>query len=277
MLGRDPSDELNINDKMTPIDKAERALNLKIEQIQMRIQAAGSERPRSDLVQALLIWASLGAAITEFVGTIGQSAKRRHAELKEKQVALIAQHEGLLKSGQEQLERFKANPADPTVRNEIKQTQRSLEAIQKTLRRGAASLQNEVNPSIRILDTAADHVRRLCESEDKTEIKRWTRAIVKQPEALYRTHPALPTSGIINTATWEESATAAIEQAADFLEAQARGGFQAMLVLEILIMAISQNPPQSSEEAAARANAAVSLRMKDMMERLTGRNGLADK
>jgi hypothetical protein len=255
---------------MTPIEKAERALNLKIEEMQARIQAAGSDKPRPDLVQGLLIWASLGETITEYVGAISNYAKLRHAELKEKQVTLIAEHDNFLKSGQEQLERLKGNPADSAIRQEIKQTQRSMEAIQKTLRRGAATLQSEVNPSIRILDTLADHIRRLCESEDKAEIKRWTKAIVQQPEELYRAHPALPTKGIIDTSSWEKSASNAIDEAGDFLEAQSRAGFQSMLALEIMIMAISPNPPESSEESTERANAAVALRTNKLMARLAG-------
>ena len=254
---------------MTPIEKAERALNHKIEQIQARMAAAGAEKTRPDLVQGLLIWASLGQAITDYVAAINTSAKQRHAELKEKQVALVFEHDNLLRAGQAQLERFKANPEDASIRAELKQTQRNMEAIQKTLRRGAASLQNEVNPSIRILDTLADHVRRLCESEDKIEIKRWTKAIVQQPEALYRAHPALPTKGIIDTASWEMSAAAAVDEANDFQEAQDRAAFQSMLVLEIMIMAISANPPQSTEEATERANASVALRTKNLMARLT--------
>jgi len=255
---------------MTPIEKAERALNLKIEQMQTRIQAAGSDKPRPDLVQGLIIWVSLGETITEYVAAISSYAKLRHAELKEKQLNLVAEHESLLKSGQKQLERLKLDPSNREIQKEIKQTQRSMETVQKTLRRGAASLQNEVNPSIRIFDTLADHVRRLCESEDKTEIKRWTKAIVQQPEELYRTHPTLPTKGIIDTPTWEKSASNAIDESTDFLEAQARAGFQAMLALEIMIMALSPTPPETTEAATERANAAVASRTKKLMTRLAG-------
>jgi hypothetical protein len=257
---------------MTSIERAERALNLKIEQMQARIQGASGDKPRPDLVQGLLIWAGLGDAITEYVAAISNYAKGRHAELKAKQVTLVAEHDGLLKIGQEQLERLKAHPADPAIRKEIKQTQRSMEAIQKTLRRGAASLQNEVNPSVRIFDTIADHVRRLCESEDKAEIKRWTKAIVQQPEALYRAHPALPSKGVIDTASWEKSASIAIDEASDFQEAQSRAGFQAMIALEVMIMALSPTPPESTEEATTRANAAAAARTKKLMARLAGKD-----
>lgn len=255
---------------MTPIEKAERALNEQIEESQARLKTATTEAAQRQLVQSILGWAGIGDTITEYVGAIGQYAKARHGELKQTQTALTAQHEELLKSGKEMLERLKANPSDRGIRKEIEQAQRGMEAIQKSLRRGAESLQKEVNPSIRLIDTVADSVRRLCESADKEGLRRWTKAIVGHAQELYRAHPALPSKGVIDADSWEKSATSAIDDAETFVDAQARAGFQAMIALQVMVMAVSANPPATAEEATERANTAVAQRMKKLLERLDG-------
>lgn len=255
---------------MTPIEKAEQALNGQIARLQSRLQTANTESARNDLVQAILVWAGVGEAITEYVNTIEQYAKERHGEIKQAQIALTAEHDELLKSGKEMLERLKANPSDRDLRKEIDRVQQKMESIQKSLRRGADTLQREVNPGIRLIDTVADSLRRLCESEDKDGLKRWSKAIGEHPQELYRAHPALPSNGVIDPASWEKSAAFAIDESPTFLSAQARAGLQATLALELMIMALSATPPQSNEEATARANAAVAERMKRMTQRLAG-------
>lgn len=254
---------------MTPTEKSERALNRRIEQLQEQMQRSDSEVARRYLIQALLVCIGLGEAISDYVATIRQYAKARHGALKVTQIALTAQHEELLNSGKQLLERLKAAPTDRALRKEIETTQRGMAAIQKSLRRGADTLQREVGPSMRLIDQVADSVRRLCEAEGKDTLKRPIKAMVGHVQELYRTHPALPAKGIIDGAAWEKSALAAIDEATDFNDAQARAGFQAILALEVMIMAISPTPPQSAEETTERANASVALRLQNSMTRLT--------
>ncbi len=253
---------------MSPIEKAEQALNAQIEQVQARLKAASLTQPRPDLVQGVLVWAGLGETITQYVASIGEYARKRHGELKQIQLSLTVQHDELLKSGNEMLVRLKDDPSDRVVQKAIGEAQRAMETIQKTLRRGAATLQKEVNPCIRSIDTVAENIYRLCESKDRDRMKRWTKAIVREPEELYRAHPALPAKAMIDTASWERSAAIAIDEAPTFFEAQARAAFQAMIALEIMILGISMEPPRSPGEATERANAGVSLRLKKIMQRL---------
>lgn len=252
---------------MTPIEKAENALNRRIEQIQARLRQAESETTQRFLLQSLVACIGVGEALTAYVRMIGQYARGRHGGLKQTQDTLTVRHAELLKSGQELLERLKANPTDRALRREIEAVQRNMAAVQKTLKRGANALQREVAPSIAMIDQLAESVRRLAEAEQLDALKRAVKLVVGNVRELYRVQPTLPTKDIIDAEAWEKSAVAAIDQATDFHEAYAQAGNQAMCALEMMTLAVSDTPPQTGEEAAQRANEAVTARVKAITER----------
>src|SRR5688500_8705383 len=118
---------------MTPIEKAENALNGRISQLQASLREAKSETAQRFLIQSLVVCIGIGEALTDYVRMIGEYAKGRHGELKQTHDTLTAQHAGLLKTGQELLERLKADPTDRALRKEIEAAQKSMAAIQKNL------------------------------------------------------------------------------------------------------------------------------------------------
>jgi hypothetical protein len=255
---------------MTPIEKAETALNARIVRLQTNLRDAESETARQFLVQALVVCIGIGDALTDYVKMIGQYAQGRHGELKQAHDTLTAQHADLLKSGNELLARLKANPADPVIRKEIERVQQAMATIQKNLKRGANSLQRDIAPSMAMIDQLAASVRRFSEAEQIDALKRVIKLVVGHVHELYLAHPALPSKDIIDAAAWEKSAMAGIDEAADFYEAYARTGYQAVLAIDVMTMAVSPTPPQTAEEATQRANESVAGRIKAITARLAG-------
>lgn len=254
---------------MTPIQKAESALNRRIEQIQANLREPRSEAAQQFLFQSLVVCVGLGEALTDYLKMIGQYAQGRHGELKQTQETLTVQHAQALQAGTALLERLKANPTDRALRKEIEQTQKTMEGIQKTLRRGANSLQREVAPSLAMIDTLALSVRRLGEAEAIEALKRATKGFVGHARDLYRTHPGLPSKDVVDAPTWENAAAGEIDRATDFYEAYACAGYQALLALDLMTMAVSPAPPRTPDEATQRANDAVAARVKAVTARFT--------
>lgn len=255
---------------MTPIEKAEKALNSRIERLQANLREAQSETVRQFLFQSLVVCIGMGEALTDYVRMIGQYAQGRHGELKQAHATLTAQHADLLKSGNELLERLKANPGDRVIRKDIERAQQNMAAIQKTLRRGANALQREVAPSMAMIDKLALSVRRLGEADQIDALKRAITMIVGNVRELYLAQPTLPSKNIIDAASWEKSVVSEINQATDSHEAYARAGYQAMLALDVMTMAVSPTPPRTAGEATHRASESAAVRLKDITARLTG-------
>ena len=254
---------------MTPHEKAVTALNARLERLQANLREANAESAQRFLFQSLVVTLGVAEALNDYIKGVGQYARRRHGELKETNEALAAQHAGLLESGRDLLEKLKASPADRGLRREIERAQQAMAAIQKNLRRGANALQRDLAPSLALIDQMAESVRRLGEAEQSDALKRLLKTIVGRVRELYAAQPALPAKELVDAAAWEKAAIADIEQAAGFHDAYARAGYQATLALEWMIMAVSENPPRTAEEATQRANEAVSLRLKEITGRLT--------
>lgn len=255
--------------RMTPIEKAENALNARISQLQVHLGETKSETAQQFIFQSLVVCIGIGEALRDYVRTISQYARQRHGELKPAHDTLAAQHAELLKSGKELLERLKANPTDRAIRKEIEQAQRNMVAIQKTLKRGANALQRETAPSIAMIDTLALSIRRLAEADQLDALKRAIKLIVENVRELYRAQPTLPARDIVDAAAWEKSAVGEIDQASDSHEAHARAGYQALLALELMTMAVSPTPPRTGEEAIHRAKESAAARVKAITARLT--------
>jgi hypothetical protein len=253
---------------MTPIEKAETALNSRIERIQANLAAASTEGEQQLQFQSLIVCVGIGEALRDYVKTIGDFARGRHAELKQAHDSLTARHARVLQSGNELLERFKANPADQALRKEIDLAQKDMANIQKTLRHGADSLRRDVGPSMGMIDELALTVRRFAEADQLEGMKRITKSFLGHAHELYRTQPTLPSKDIIDAVAWENSALTEVDQAADFHEAYARAGFQAIIAIEVMTMAVSSQPPEDAAEAAARANEAAASRLKQIATRL---------
>lgn len=254
---------------MTPTEKAEDALNLRIGRLQANLRAATSETAQRFLVQAIVGCIGIGEALTDYVRAIGQFARARHVELKREQARLTAQHAELLKSGGELLERLKAAPGDRAIRKEIEAAQRAMAAVQKTLRRGANALQRDVAPSTAMIDKLAVSIRRLCEAEHPDALQRAVKTIVAHVHELYLAHPTLEAKDLVDAAAWEKSARTTIAEAADFYEACAHAAFQVILALDAMSLAVSETPPRSAAEVIQRANESVATRLKTIMARFT--------
>ena len=252
---------------MTPIEKAEHALNSRIERIQTNLGAASSDATRQFLSQSLLVSIGIGEALAGYVKMIGQYAQSRHRELKPTHDTLSAQHADLLRSGTELLERLKANPTDRAIRKEIEVAQKSMARIQKALRRGANALQRDVAPSMAMIDLLAMSVRRLADADQIDELKRAVKLMVGHTRDLYRAHSPLPAKHIVDAAAWEALALAEIDHATDSNEAYTRAGFQALLALDMMTMAVSPTPPTTAEEATRRAAESVGDRLKGITAR----------
>jgi hypothetical protein len=244
---------------MTPMGKAEAALNGRIAEFQAKLRNAEAEATRRSLVHAVMVLLAIREAVSHYVQAIGDYAKNRFAELKEQQTALTGEHAQLLKSGSEMLERLKANPADREIRKEIERTQRSMEAVQKNLRRGADTFQREIGPSLVLVDKLADSLRRLCESEDQVSLKRATKTLFSDVEEFSR----VP----VDAAAWYRSAAASIDEGTDFYDANARACFQALLALELITLAISTRP-EAQQNIVETANAAATARVTAVASRL---------
>jgi hypothetical protein len=252
---------------MTPIEKAETALNGRLDRLQVNLREVTSETARRFLAQSLVVCIGLGEALSNYVRMIGQYAQGRYSEIKQTNDALTAQHADLLKSGNELLERLKATPNDRILRKKIEVAQQDMAAIQKTLRRGANSLQRDLAPSMAMVDKIAASVRRFAEADQKDGLKRAIGQIVEHVRELYLAQPELPSKDIIDAAAWEKSAGSEIDQATDFYEAYALAGYQAMRALDAMTMAVSPTPPLSAEEITRRANESVAARIKAITAR----------
>lgn len=254
---------------MTPHEKAVNALNRRLERLQADLRESDSESARRFLFQSIVVTLGLGEALNDYIRMVGNFAQRRHGELKQTNDELGARHAELLQAGKELLEKFKTNPADRALRKQIDRVQQDMEAIQKNLRRGANALQRDVAPSIAVLDPLADSVRRLAEADDSDVLTRLLKTMVGQVRELYAAHPTLPAKGLVDTSAWEKSVVTEVDQAVDRYDAYARAMYQALLALEFMTMAVSENPPQSGEEATKRANEVVAARVKTIASRFT--------
>lgn len=254
---------------MTPIEKAETALNSRIGRLQANLREAKTETAQRFLFQSIVVCIGIGEALTDYVKAIGQFARGRHGELKQEQATLTAQHADLLKSGNELLERLKANPSDRALRKEIEGLQRNMAAIQKTLRRGANALQRETAPSMAMIDKLAVSIRRLCEADQLDALKRVIKMVVEHVHELYLAQRTLESKQIIDTPSWEKTAVAEIDQATDFHQAYAHAGYQAILALETMTLAVADTPPRTAEEAIHRASESVAARLKTITARFT--------
>jgi hypothetical protein len=252
---------------MTSIEKAENALNHRISQLQAHLRKAESEAAQRFLFQSIIVCIGIGEALTDYVKMIGQYARGRHDDLKHVHATLTARHGDLLKSGQGLLERLKANPTDRTIRKEIEVVQRDMAAIQKTLRRGANALQRETAPSVAMIDKVAVSMKRLGEADQLDALKRVITMNVENVRELYAAQPTLDSKEIIDAPLWKTSAVSAIDQASDFYEAYAHTGYQTILALDVMTLAVSEAPPRTGEEAMHRANESVAARLKTIAAR----------
>jgi hypothetical protein len=253
---------------MNPTEKAEVALNTRLDRLQVNLRETSSDTARRFLFQSLVVCVGLGEALTDYVKTIGGYAQARYGQLKKTHTALTDEHASLLASGTEMLERLKASPNDRGILQEIERAQRDMAAIQKTLRRGADSLQRDLAPSMAMVDELALVVRRFGEASERPELKRVLETVVEHVHELYRTQPGLPSKHLIDTAAWGKSAVTEMEQATDFYEAYAGAGYQVVRAIEVMAMAVSETPPTAADEISTRANAAVATRLKAIAERL---------
>lgn len=257
---------------MTPHEKAVNAINTRLERLQANLREAKVESAQRFLFQSIVVLIAVAEALNDYIKRVGEYAKRRHGEVKHTNEALDAQHAEWLKSGKELLEKLKANPTDRAIRKEIERAQESMAAIQKTMRRGANALQRDLAPSLATIDEMAVSVRRLSEADQSDALKRLLRSVVEQVKELYAAQPALPAlpaKDAIDAVAWEKSAVAEIDQAADFYDGYARAGYQVILAIEWMAMAVSENPPRAAEDATQRANEAVAARLKETAARLT--------
>jgi thymidylate synthase len=237
--------------------------------VQSALREAKEEAVQQFLFQSLVVTLGMAEALSDFIKAVGQYAQRRHAELKQMNETLAAQHTDTLKSGQELLEKLKANPSDRALRKEIDRVQQSMESIQRNLKRGANALQRDVAPGLAMIDQMADSIRRVSEAEQLDALKRLLKTIIGQVRELYAGQPSVPTTNLMDVVAWEKTALTEIDQAAGFHDAYARAGYQAVLALEWMVMAMAENPPESAGEATLCANEAVAARLRQITARFT--------
>jgi hypothetical protein len=252
---------------MTPHEKAVSAINVRLDRVQSALREAKEEAVQQFLFQSLVVTLGMAEALSDFIKAVGQYAQRRHAELKQMNETLAAQHTDTLKSGQELLEKLKANPSDRALRKEIERVQQSMESIQRNLKRGANALQRDVAPGLAMIDQMSESVRRLSEAEQVDALKRLLKVVIAQVRELYAGQPSVPTTNLMDVAAWKETALAEIDLAAGFNDAYARAGYQAVLALEWMVMAMAENPPETAGEATLRASEAVAARLKQITAR----------
>jgi hypothetical protein len=253
---------------MTPHNKAVNAVNARLERLQANLQQAQSEPVQRILFQALVVTIASAEVLNDYIKAVGAYAQRRHAEVKQENDRLAVQHAEFLKSGQELLEKLKTSPTDRALRKDIERVQRSMAAVQKSLRRGANALQREFAPSLGMVDEMAVSVRRLTEADDVEDLKRVLKTIVDQVRGYYAAHE-LPAKNLVDAPTWEKSATVELERAAGFHDAYARAGNQLVLAVEFMIIALSENPPRTPDEVTQRGLEAVAARLKEITGRFT--------
>ena len=259
---------------MTPHEKAVSAINSRLERLQANLRDAQPETVQQFLFQSLVVTLGMSEALNDYIKTVGQYAQRRHGAFKQASGTVSERHADLLKSGRELLERFKANPTDRALRQEIERAKKEMEGIQKNLRRDAFAVQRELSRSMAMIDHVADSVRRICAAEKSDALKRGLQELVGHLRELYAALKAtLPAKNLVDASAWESAALSALEPATDFHDAYARAGHQAMLALETMTLAVSETPPQSAEDATHRANAAAAARLKEITARFTAGQG----
>lgn len=254
---------------MTPLEKAEAALNSRIERIQTNLKDTRSESARSFLFQSLVVCVGIGEALAGYVNAVQVYANTRYNEIKDMQGRLTAEHDGLLASGNDLLERLRANPTDRDLLKQIEQTKKDMAAVQKTLRRGADSLQSELAPSMGIMDKLALSIRRIAEADGIDPLKRTLRTVFEHVGELYSAQERLPSKNIIDPAALEASALGEMDQATEFYDVFARSAYHTMLAVDLMTLALSSQPPQTAEEAVKRAHAASTTRLNVIAARLT--------
>lgn len=255
---------------MTPHEKAANALNARLERLQANLRDAHVESARRFLVQSIVVVLGIGEALNDYGRAVARYAQRRHAILKQTNEALAAQHEELLSSGKERLERFKAAPTDKALRKELEATQQKMASIQKTLRRAANTLQRDLAPGLAVLDELAVSVRKFGEAEQAESLQRVLQTVIGLARKLYAAQPDLPGKNLIDATAWEKSALGELDQAVDFYDAYARTGHQLLVAIELMAIALSETPPQTAEETAQRANDGVAARVKAITARFAG-------
>ncbi|MGH7995013.1 MAG: hypothetical protein ACRD27_03110 [Terracidiphilus sp.] len=253
---------------MTPHEKAVNAINARLERLQANLRETRGEDAQRVLLRSLVVTIGVAEALNDYIRTVGRYAQRRHGQLKQANEALGARHAELLDSGKALLEKLKANPADRTLRKEIELAQQSMTAVQKSVRRGANTLQRELAPCLAMIDQMATSVRCFAEADRKDELKRLLKAVAGQVRELYGAHPSLPADNLIDAEAWESSGAAEIEGGADFYVGYAHAGYQTTLALEFATMALSEVPPRTAEEAAGRAADALAVRLREVAARL---------
>ena len=254
---------------MTPHEKAVNAINLRLERLRAKLGEAKEESAQRFLFQAIIATIGVAEALSEYIKAVGNFARRRHGEVKAQSDAIGAQHADLLKSGQELLEKLKANPADRAIRKEIEQTEQQMAVAQKSVRRTANALQRELGPSVAVIDEMALNIKRFSEADQTEVLKRVLKALVAQTRGLYSAQLGASATEVIDGAAWEKAAAAEIDQAGGIDDAYARTGYQAILALEMMMMAVSESPPGTALEAIQRANESVAARLKELMARFT--------
>lgn len=254
---------------MTPHEKAVNAINQRLERLQANLRETKEESVQRFLFQSLVVTIAAAEALNGYIKSVGAYAQRRHGELKQTNETLAAQHAELLKSGQEWLEKLKANPTDRAVRKEIERAQQDMTAIQKNLRRGANALQRELAPSLAMIDSMAESVRRLAVADDTDALKRLIKTVVEQVRDLYAAQSDPLLKDVVDAEGWRKSVGAEIDQAAGIHDAYARTAHQVVLALELMALVLSGDPRPAAEETVPRANESAAARIKEITARLT--------
>lgn len=255
---------------MSPIERAEGALNDRVALLQTSLGSAQTATAQATLFQALLASVAVGEALADYVQSVSEYARERHGKLKQMEATLASQHAALLQSGTKLLEQLKANPGDKAVRKEIERTKRTMEGVQQKLRRGSYTLQSDLAPGMTMIDKVALAIRRFAEAAELDGLKRVVKTMVEHANDLYRSQPGLVARNVVDAAVWGKAAQAGVEQAQEFQEAFARAGYQVLLTLDVMRMALSPTPPQSAPEATRRATEAIADRLKATAARITG-------
>src|SRR4051812_3626327 len=100
---------------MNPTEKAEVALNTRLDRLQANLRDTTSDTARRFLFQSLVVCVGLGEALTDYVKKIGEYAKDRYSQLKQTHTTLTAEHAALLASGNELLARLKESPSERSI------------------------------------------------------------------------------------------------------------------------------------------------------------------
>jgi hypothetical protein len=125
--------------------------------------------------------------------------------------------------------------------------------------------------SLGLVEPMADNLRRFSESDQIEGMQRLIGQWVGQVSDFYAEAVRRLERGLIDAETWENAAVAEITQASEFYDAYARTGFQLVLALELLALALAEAPPTTAAEAIGRAKEAATARLKEVAARLSSR------